>query len=86
MTETPQELPARCPHCNRPVRVVWSAGDDPRPAQLRCPSGGDWQMPIPASAVTKEGTVLTDALVQELADEAQAGYDPARLRPRRSAG
>jgi len=29
----------------------------------------------------KDGTVLTDDLLDELVDEAEAGYDPASLRP-----
>ena len=32
--------------------------------------------------VTKDGTVITDDQIREWADEAERGYDPARLRPR----
>lgn len=32
---------------------------------------------------TSRGTVLTDEVVQRLADEAEAGFDPKRLKPRR---
>lgn len=32
--------------------------------------------------VTKDGTVLTDEDMQRLADEAERGYDVARLKPR----
>ena len=31
---------------------------------------------------TSRGTPLTDDDIQRLADEAEAGYDPSRLRPR----
>ena len=31
---------------------------------------------------TSRGTALTDDDIQRLADEAEAGYDPSRLRPR----
>lgn len=33
-------------------------------------------------AITKEGTVLTDAAMRKLAKEAERGYDPARFRQR----
>ena len=31
---------------------------------------------------TSRGKAVTDADIQRMADEAEAGYDPARLRPR----
>jgi hypothetical protein len=31
---------------------------------------------------TKDGRSITDELIQEMADEAEAGYDPEELRPR----
>ncbi len=37
-----------------------------------------------ATMRTKTGQVLTDDMIEALACEAEAGYDPATLRPRRA--
>ncbi len=37
-----------------------------------------------ATMRTKSGQVLTDDMIEALAREAEAGYDPATLRPRRA--
>lgn len=39
-------------------------------------------MPDTDAYVTKTGRTLTQADIAALADEAEKGYDPARLRPR----
>jgi hypothetical protein len=42
-----------------------------------------WDHECPVVPVTVAGTVLTDEVEAELVAEAEAGYDPAHLVPRR---
>ena len=37
---------------------------------------------MPKSHGTSGGVEITDAVIERLADEAERGYDPAKLRPR----
>lgn len=39
-------------------------------------------MSMPKSYGTSGGVEITDAVIERLADEAERGYEPAKLRPR----
>lgn len=58
---------------------------DPFYVDDRLPAFWDWIQSQTGDdrPVTKDGTVLTDEQIQAYADEAERGYDPAMLRPRR---
>lgn len=73
-----------CPSCTKRIRLnnsgrlrvhmIGKVGSDP------CP--GSNAEPEIHFTTTKNGTVLTGADEQALADEAEAGYDPDELVPR----
>lgn len=68
-----------CPECGH---------DGPHPVVDKKPDGSVIECvgcysEVDIPPVTKDGTVLTDEVVNALADEAEAGYDPDTLIPRR---
>jgi hypothetical protein len=71
---------------------IWWVKDGPEPARGRRQvnmTDAEWCVPILwssplgwAEPITKSGKILTDDDIQELADEAEAGYDVSKLRKR----